>query len=122
MTLLCCWDTPEHTIMIIGQRAIGDFTVLSLDGALKTGEGSRTLDRVLSQGQGHVMIDFSKVNYMDSAGISQLVGHLNRFTAEERKLILVNPSDRIRRLLEMVRLLDVIPVYSTVEEALTAEE
>ena len=108
--------------MIIEQRAIGDFTILSLDGALKTREGSRSLDRVLSQGQGHVMIDFSKVNYMDSAGISHLVGHLNRFTAEERKLIVVNPSERIRRLLEMVRLLDVIPAYSTVEEALTAEE
>jgi len=108
--------------MIIEQRAISDFTVLSLDGALKTGEGSRALDRVLSQGQGHVMIDFSKVNYMDSAGISQLVGHLNRFTAAGRKLIVVNPSERIRKLLEMVRLLDVMSVYGTVEEALTAEE
>ncbi len=112
--------------MIIEQRAMDGFTILSLDGGLKTGASARSLDQslgqVLSKGHGHVIIDFSKVSYMDSTGISQLVGHLKRFKQEGRKLVLVNPSERIRRLLEMARLLDFIAVYGTVEEALTAEK
>ncbi len=83
---------------------------------------SQSLGQVLSKGHGHVIIDFSKVSYMDSTGISQLVGHLKRFKQVGRKLVLVNPSERIRRLLEMARLLDFIAVYGTVEEALTAEK
>ncbi len=64
----------------------------------------RPWSATLSDDHGHVIIDFSKINFIDSTGIGELVGYLGRFRNSKRELILVNPSDRIRKLLQVARL------------------
>lgn len=112
--------------MIVEKRRIEDMTLLKLEGVIKLGESAeflaQTLARALADDEGHVLIDFSRINYIDSTGIGELVGYLGRFQEAQRKLVLVNPSDRIRKLLHVARLNELFPVYDTVEAALQAEK
>jgi anti-sigma B factor antagonist len=108
--------------MIVEKRRIGDTTLLKLEGVIKLGESAEflasTLERCLADEEGHVLIDFSRINYIDSTGIGELVGYLGRFRDRQRKLVLVSPSDRIRRLLQVAQLSDLFSMYESVEAAL----
>ncbi|MCB1008879.1 MAG: STAS domain-containing protein [Acidobacteria bacterium] len=111
--------------MIVEKRRIGDHTLLRVEGVIKLGESAQflaqTLDRALAEDGGHVFVDLEKINYMDSTGIGELVGYLGRFREQERRLVLVHPSQRIRKLLEVAQLVELFPMYDDVEAALAAE-
>ncbi len=111
--------------MIVEKRHLGGCILLNVEGVIKLGESAeffaQTLERALAEDRGHVLVDFSKINYIDSTGIGELVGYLGQFRDRRRKLILVNPTDRIRRLLEVARLAELFPIHDTVEAAIEAE-
>lgn len=111
--------------MIVEKRRIEGMTLLRLEGVIKLGESAeflnQTLERSLAEETGHVLIDFSSINYIDSTGIGELVGYLGRFRETGRKLILINPSDRIRKLLHVARLDELFSTYDGLEDALKAE-
>ena len=111
--------------MIVEKRHLPGFTVLAVEGVIKLGESAlffaQTLERTLSDDTGHVIVDFSQINYIDSTGIGELVGYLGRFRSHQRELILVNPNERIRKLLRISRLDDIFPIYDAVEQAIAAE-
>jgi anti-sigma B factor antagonist len=110
--------------MIVEKRQLEGFTLLTVEGVIKLGESAQffaqTLERTLAEDRGHVLVDFSRINYIDSTGIGELVGYLGRFRSSDRALLLVNPSDRIRKLLRVAKLDTLFPIYETVEEALAA--
>jgi anti-sigma B factor antagonist len=111
--------------MIVSKRHVQGFTLLEVEGVIKLGESAKffadALDRALADESGHVVVDLSRINYMDSTGIGELVGYLGRFRNARRELILVQPSERIRKLLEVARLSELFPIYDSVEAAIAAE-
>ena len=111
--------------MIVEKRHQDGFTLLNVEGVIKLGESAQffaqTLERTLSDDRGHVIVDFSKINFIDSTGIGELVGYLGRFRNSKRELILVNPTERIRRLLQVARLDELFPTYDSVDAAIAAE-
>lgn len=111
--------------MIVDKRHQDGFTILSVEGVVKLGESAQffaeALQRTLDKDEGHVLVDFSAINYMDSTGIGELVGYLGRFKDTRRKLILINPNERIRKLLAVAQLLPLFTIYETLDEALAAE-
>ena len=111
--------------MIIEKTRHDGCTVLALEGTIRLGESadffSRMLGRTLVEDTGHVLIDFSKINHIDSTGIGELVGHLQKFRDQQRKVVLVNPSERIGQLLAMAKLDSLFDVYASLDEALAAE-
>ena len=111
--------------MIVQKRHLDGFTLLNVEGVIKLGESAQffaqTLERTLSDDHGHVIIDFSKINFIDSTGIGELVGYLVRFQEQRRKLILIRPPDRVRRLLDVANVLELFPVYDDVESAVSGE-
>ena len=111
--------------MIVNKQQIGDVSVLSVEGVIKLGQSAsflaEALKRSLAEGNGHVLLDLSEVNYLDSTGIGELVGYLVRLRAQDRKLILVQPSERIVRLLTVAGVASLFPTYDTVPDALAGE-
>ena len=108
--------------MIVEKRQLdGGGTLLRVEGVIKLGESAsfftQALQRVLEEETGPVVIDLSRIDMIDSTGIGELVGYLGRFRDHRRELILVNPSDRIRKLLEVAHLAELFPTYDTVEDA-----
>ncbi|HEV3074075.1 MAG TPA: STAS domain-containing protein, partial [Thermoanaerobaculia bacterium] len=82
--------------MIVEKRHLeGGVTLLNIEGVIKLGESAQffaqTLDRTLADDKGHVIIDFTRINFIDSTGIGELVGYLGRFRSFQRELMLVNP-------------------------------
>ncbi len=111
--------------MIVEKKHVANFTILYVEGLIKLGESaeffSSALENVLGNEDSNVIIDFTKIDYIDSTGIGELVGYLGRFRTQNRKLILVNPSERIRKLLKLARLDAMFKIHSTEEEAIAAE-
>jgi anti-anti-sigma factor len=108
--------------MIVEKQRLEGATLLRLEGTIKLGESAEffgeALNRVLAEDSGDVMIDFSRIDYMDSTGIGELVGYLGLVGAQRRKLTLINPSERIRKLLQVARLDSLFTIRETVEAAL----
>jgi anti-sigma B factor antagonist len=111
--------------LIIDKRRVEGMVLLSVEGIIKLGQSAeflvQSLERTLDKDEGHVLLDLSKINYIDSTGIGELVGYLSRFGARDRKLILVSPSERIRKLLEVAQISNLFPTYDDLDAALAAE-
>lgn len=111
--------------MIVEKKHHDNFTVLYVEGLIKLGESaeffSSALENVLKSENTNVIIDFTKIDYIDSTGIGELVGYLGKFSSQNRKLILVNPSERIQKLLKLAKLDSVFKIYASEEEAISAE-
>ena len=112
--------------MIVEKRRIEDSTLLNVEGVIKLGESAQffaqALERAPEEDEGNVLVDFSRINYIDSTGIGELVGYLGRFRDRNRKLILINPSDRIRKLLAIAQLDRLFTIYDSLETALQGEK
>jgi anti-anti-sigma factor len=111
--------------LIVEKKHLDNFTILCVEGLIKLGESaeffSAALENVLKNESTNVIIDFTKIDYIDSTGIGELVGYLGKFTTQNRKLILVNPSERIQKLLKLAKLDAVFKIYATEDEAVAAE-
>ena len=111
--------------MIVEKKHVDNFTILYVEGLIKLGESaeffSSALENVLKNESSNVIIDFTKIDYIDSTGIGELVGYLGKFSNQNRKLILVNPSERIQKLLKLAKLDTVFKIYETEESALATE-
>jgi anti-sigma B factor antagonist len=82
---------------------------------------AQALERLLAEEQGNVLVDLERINYIDSTGIGELVGYFGKFRERERRLVLVKPADRIKKLLEIAKLDRVFASYDDLETALAAE-
>ena len=111
--------------MIVEKKHLDNFTILYVEGLIKLGESaeffSSALENVLKNESTNVIVDFTKIDYIDSTGIGELVGYLQKFTTQSRKLILVNPSERILKLLRLAKLDAAFKIYNSEEEAVAAE-
>ncbi|MFN7963132.1 MAG: STAS domain-containing protein [Thermoanaerobaculia bacterium] len=111
--------------MILQRTRSQGCSILTVGGVVKLGESAQffaqSLDQALAEDSGHLIIDFSQINYIDSTGIGELVGYLARFKERGRKLILVHPAERLQKLLAVAGLLELFPVYDTAEAAIAAE-
>src|SRR4029079_17739340 len=112
-------------VVIVEKKHVDNVTMLYVDSLIKLGESaeffSSALENVLKNESTNVIIDFTKIDYIDSTGIGELVGCRGKFTTQNRKLILVNPSERIMKLLKLAKLDAVFKIYGTEEEAISAE-
>jgi anti-sigma B factor antagonist len=76
------------------------FTVAELTNALRAGErGARTL-----------VLDLSKLRFLDSAGIAALLAQHRRAQQEGLAFSVANPRDDVRRVLELSGLQSVLAV------------
>ena len=68
--------------MIVEKKHHDNFTILNVEGLIKLGESaeffSSALENVLKNESSNVIIDFTKIDYIDSTGIGELVGFLGR--------------------------------------------
>jgi anti-sigma B factor antagonist len=122
------WFNPPTGayFVIIEKRSFGKVTILEIEGAIKLGESaeffSQALDNVLRKERTNVVINFSRINYIDSTGMGELIGYLSKFSGEKRQVVLVNPSGRILRLLEVVRLDKVFKLFPDEDSAVAYAE
>ena len=98
-----------------------DVAVVSARGEvdLETAPALReVLELALEHQTGPVVVDLSEVAFMDSTGVHVLVDTLQRLTLEHRRLaIACREGGQVHRLLDLVGLLDVLPVHRSRKSA-----
>ena len=65
-----------------------------------------------------VLVDLSGVNYVSSVGIPMLVNTAKSVMSQGGKLAFLNPQENVVKVLELVGVTQVIPVYYDQKEAL----
>lgn len=58
-----------------------------------------------------VVVDLSGVNYVSSVGIPMLVNTAKSVVSRGGKMVFVNPQENVIKVLELVGVLQIIPVY-----------
>ncbi len=111
--------------MLVEFEHQGDVCILRLHGRFATGQDSAYLrtrtDEVRCSGFSKVLADFSQVSYIDSTGIGFLIGiYTSVLKNPNGRFVLANLNRRVRDVLELTRLANVIPIYPDVESALEA--
>ena len=80
---------------------------------------SREVGELLDHGQ-VLVLDFSGVEAIDSAGLGELVLLHMRSQSVGRPIKLANPNQRVRHLLEITNLTSILDLYPTLDAAIGA--
>jgi len=95
--------------------------VLRVEGLIKLGESAEfflaALENVLLHA-GAVVIDLSKVDYIDSTGVGEFVGVTVAAVKAGARLVLAGATDRFHRLISIASPATAIEVFHTEDEAL----
>jgi anti-sigma B factor antagonist len=68
------------------------------------GQLADTLDEAITQGRNEMVLDMSGVTFINSAGLRELVRIFKRVQRVGGMLHILNPSDQVQRLLDLVGL------------------
>ena len=92
-------------------------TVMVLDGVLNSETAFRFRDSVRGYKSPTLVVDMSRVRYVDSSGLGVLIGAYVSFERDCRRLLLAGLNDRIWDLFRVCKIADVFTRYPTVADA-----
>jgi anti-sigma B factor antagonist len=108
----------------ISIRQVDDVTIVELAGRASIGPNTDRLDRELRKltaaGVRKILVNLSGLTMMDSSGIATIAGTYVGLLREGGALKLLSPSERVREVLTVMRILESIPTFETEPEALAA--
>jgi anti-sigma B factor antagonist len=104
-------DTPEGVDVVtpLGEIDISNVEVLD-----------QVMGEVIAEQPGRLLVDLSRVGYIDSAGISSLLRAGQRMKQKGGQLSLVGGSPFVRRLIRLTGLNLVFPHFETIPAAMGA--
>ena len=70
--------------------------------------------------QQHLVIDLERTTFVDSSFVAFLVRLVTDQRARRKELVLARPHGQVRRVVALVGLHNIVPVYESVEEAVGA--
>lgn len=95
--------------------------VITLKGNVMGGpDGAKlhdTLHQLKEEGKKNVVVDLSKVKFMNSSGLGMLISGMTTMRNSGGDLRLANVADRIQSLLVITKLVTVFKSYDSVDEA-----
>jgi anti-sigma B factor antagonist len=111
--------------MLVEFEYRGDICVLRLEGRFATGQDSLYLhtkaEELKGSGYLKVLVDFARVDYVDSTGIGFLIGiYTSVKKSQLGRFALANVNRRVREVLELTRLAQIIQIYPSEAAALEA--
>lgn len=109
--------------MQITRNHIDDITIIVIDGMLTIGSDQKLADtfkEVIEAGRHKIVLDMTKVKYIDSLGIGQIAGGYTSLDELGGSLVLARTNEKIRELLRLTGLQNHIQTFDTVEDAVQA--
>lgn len=108
--------------MKVNVRSEGDVSVVDLSGKITIGEGDvvlrETVETLLKEGRSKLVLNLSRISYMDSAGIGELVACYKRSREKGGQLKLLNPSGKVYDLLQLTKLEEIFETFRDEGEAI----
>ncbi len=122
--------------MSLKTRSVGDVRIIQMDGDFTVGPGpmARALDLqghrledlgtyltdLLDRGHLKVVLDLSRVSFIDSAGLGELVACKKRIAERGGDIKLLRPLGQVHKLLVMTLLTRLFEVYQDEETAVSS--
>ncbi|MEV5355105.1 STAS domain-containing protein [Streptomyces sp. NPDC052693] len=75
---------------------------------------------LLAEGVRHLVLDLSRTEYIDSTGLSTFIRLLHAAQRNDGSLRLAAVPERLERMVTMTGIAQLLPVHTTVDEALNA--
>ena len=111
-------------LQIEERRIDPDITVVELTGTLALGRESQRIEALIDElaNRGHVkvVLDMSKVDYIDSAGIGLVALAAGKLKEAGGRCIVVAPEGRVLHLLNMTQMTAIVTVCPTSQAASAA--
>ena len=108
-------------MLTIGIHYLGTIASIDLHGKFIKGQGGHQLqmlvERVLSAGSEHILLNLTEVPIIDSMGIGEIVRAYNKVRDAKGELKLVGLTDRVYGALSITQLLNLIASFPTEGEA-----
>lgn len=112
-------DTLDMTVQYTGDR--GAVVAVTGDVDLHTAPTLRERARaVVEEGAPHLVLDLARVGFVDSTGLSALIDLLQAARAAGGSLRLAAVPDRLTRMVTTTGIDQLMPLHTTVAEALAA--
>ncbi|HEY1528591.1 MAG TPA: STAS domain-containing protein [Candidatus Angelobacter sp.] len=106
----------------VSGREVDDVSVIEVSGRITIGDGSvavrERISQALEKGIKKILLDLHGVGYVDSSGLGELVRTYTSVRGQGGQMKLVNPSQRVKDLLQMTRLSAVFDIQSDEASAL----
>ena len=108
--------------LIANSRQLGSISIVDLRGDIDLGEASlmlrQTIRNLVEGGRTRIILNFSEVNSMDSAGVGELAGAYKLVKSTGGELKFLNPTKKVHRILVITGLDKVLEVYTDEQAAI----
>jgi anti-sigma B factor antagonist len=102
----------------IDERSDGEVTIVDLKGKILMDCGLLDkVDTLVTEGRTKVLLNVAEVNYVDSAGLGEVVRCLTTLVRNGGCLKLLSPSKRVRHLLSITQLIKMFEIFEKEEDA-----
>ena len=104
----------------LAARTMSEHVVLEVGGEVDVYTAPKLRERLIEMvngGQQHLVVDLSRVEFLDSTGLGVLVGAHRRLRARDGSLDLVCPHERLLKVFRITGLDNVFDIHASVEEA-----
>ncbi|MGM0609208.1 MAG: STAS domain-containing protein [Candidatus Muiribacteriota bacterium] len=104
---------------IIKENLNDNIIYIELAGKLiydKEEEVNLTFEEVLTQNK-HLLLDLSKLNYVNSSGLGIFINLLKNMRKLNKKFIIINPAEEVKMLFDITSLDKMFEIVKTKEEA-----
>lgn len=105
-------------VNISGQDHVTLIEVSGRVDSMTAGQLGESLGHAIDGGNVNLVLDLSNVDYMSSAGLREIVTALKKVKRARGNMVLAQPSDRVREVLEMAGLDTIFRIYAGQEEAI----
>jgi anti-sigma B factor antagonist len=108
--------------LITNRRQFGSITIVDLRGSIGLGEASLTLRHTIrdlvERCRTKIILNFSEVDSMDSAGVGELAGAYVPVKSKGGELKFLNPTRKVHGMLQITQLDRVFEVYTDEQMAI----
>jgi len=106
------------------EKSVDDVTVCTIEGKLSGIESKGQIQEKIRELMGKkivkIVLDLSKVNWIDSTGLGELIASLSSIKKQEGNMVLSNMQAPVQSLLKMTNLTQIFDTFDTVEDAVKA--
>ncbi len=107
--------------MVVKEKIQGDLAVLAVSGKLMGGKETKQVHEkvksLLGDGFKKIVIDLSKVKWLNSSGLGMLISCLTSITNAGGKIKIAGATEKVNNLLMITKLITVFDAYESVDRA-----
>jgi anti-anti-sigma factor len=110
-------EMASESLQIVASQSSRGQKILSLKGPLSIRTVFQFQDALRSESSPVLIVDFSEVPFIDSAGLGALVAAHVSGSKSNRKVVFAAFNNQARTLIEMTHVNHLFPTYDTIQDA-----